>query len=282
MTMSLVLLTHFQTRVEFKERKEGIFDVKTYGAYLIDLDGTMYLGNERIDAADKFVDALHDKQIPYVFLTNNSSKTQEQVSEKLRNMGIRSTPDHVFTSSMATAKYIKRQKNDARCFVIGEEGLFDALEKENLTIADDDVDFVIVGIDRAVTYKKLAKACLAVRNGAKFVSTNSDVALPTERGMMPGNGAITSVITVSTGIEPVFIGKPESIIMDEALSAFGFSKDEALMVGDNYYTDILAGINAGVDTLMVFTGITPIEDLGKFETKPTHHVQLLSEWIDKI
>ncbi|MGY0693250.1 TIGR01457 family HAD-type hydrolase [Virgibacillus sp. FSP13] len=256
--------------------------MSNYNAYLIDLDGTMYRGNERIEAAAEFIEALYQKEIPHLFLTNNSAKTQIQVAEKLQNMGIKAVPERIFTSSMATARYIKRQKEAAHCFVIGEEGLCDALEKENMTITDEAVDFVVVGIDRNVNYEKLAKACLAIRNGAQFISTNSDVAIPTERGLVPGNGAITSVITVSTGKEPVFIGKPENIIMDEALTSLGSSKDQTLMVGDNYHTDILAGIHAGVDTLMVFTGVTPYEDFPKLDKKPTYHVQHLGEWMERI
>ncbi|GGB36579.1 TIGR01457 family HAD-type hydrolase [Virgibacillus dakarensis] len=256
--------------------------MKKYSAYLIDLDGTMYRGNERVEAAAEFVEALHRKGIPYLFLTNNSSKTQAQIAEKLSGMGIRSTQDSVFTSSMATAKYIKQLKKDARCFVIGEEGLIDAIQSEDLLITDDDADFVVVGIDRDINYEKLAAATLAVRNGASFISTNSDIAIPTERGLVPGNGALTAVITVSTGKEPIFIGKPEKIITNEALTALGFAKEQTLMVGDNYHTDILAGIRAGIDTLMVFTGVTPFEDFPKMEKKPTYHVQNLSEWMDYI
>lgn len=119
---------------------------------------------------------------------------------------------------------------------------------------DENPDFVVVGLDRDITYEKLAKACLAVRNGATFISTNGDIAIPTERGLLPGNGSLTSVVAVSTGVDPIFIGKPESIIMEQALKVLGIEKNEALMVGDNYDTDILAGINAGMHTLLVHTG----------------------------
>lgn len=254
--------------------------VKRYNAYLIDLDGTMYRGDERIEAAAEFVEQLYQRDIPYLFLTNNSAKTKEQISGKLTGMGIRSTPDHVFTSGMATANYIKQQKAGARCYVIGEEGLVNAIQKEQLQVTEEAVDFVVVGIDRKITYEKLAIATLAVRNGASFLSTNSDIAIPAERGLVPGNGAITSVITVSTGQEPIFIGKPERIITEQALKVLGTAKEETLMVGDNYHTDILAGIHAGIDTLMVFTGVTPYTDYPNLETKPTYHVRNLAEWFD--
>ncbi|MBY7143985.1 TIGR01457 family HAD-type hydrolase [Virgibacillus sp. NKC19-3] len=256
--------------------------MKRYKGYLIDLDGTMYQGTDPIEGAADFVDALHDDGIPYLFLTNNSSKTQEDVSDKLNAMGIRSTPDNVVTTSLATATYIKQKKANARVYVIGEEGIHQALQEQGLTITEEDCDFVVVGIDRHVTYEKFAKACLAIRNGATFISTNSDVSIPTERGLLPGNGALTSVITVSTGRTPIFIGKPEAVIMEQALQILNLPRRDTLMVGDNYHTDILAGIHAGIDTLMVFTGVTPYEELPHLEKKPTYHVQRLMEWTENI
>jgi 4-nitrophenyl phosphatase len=144
--------------------------------------------------------------------------------------------------------------------------------------ADEDADFVVTGIDREITYEKLAVACLAVRNGARFVSTNGDIALPTERGLLPGNGAFTSLIAVSTQTKPLFIGKPESIIMEQALQVLGTGKNETLMVGDNYDTDILAGMRAGLDTLLVHTGVTTKELLEGYEQKPTYTIDTLDQW----
>lgn len=252
--------------------------MKEYRGYLIDLDGTMYRGNEPIDGAASFINVLNKKEIPYLFLTNNSTSTQETVAHKLAGMGIDTTANHIFTSSLATAKYIRQENTEARCMVIGENGLYDAIEKEGLTITDTSCDYVVIGLDREINYERLTQACLAVREGAQFISTNGDIAIPTERGFLPGNGALTSVITVSTGIEPIFIGKPEQIIMNEALKVLGTTKKDTIMVGDNYDTDILAGINAGIDTLMVFTGITPYEDYPLLTIKPTYNVQNLSEW----
>lgn len=242
----------------------------------------MYRGNEVIDGAAEFVAALVRKQIPYLFVTNNSSMTQAAVSDKLNKLGILSTPDHVFTSSMATANYIQRKQEHARCYMIGEAGLQQALSQNGLTLVTENSDFVVAGIDHNINYEKLAKACLEIRDGAQFISTNSDVALPTERGLEPGNGALTSVLTVSTGCEPTFIGKPASIIMEEALAVLGLRKEEIIMVGDNYDTDISAGLNADMDTLLVFTGVTPLAALKQLETLPTYHVHHLREWIENM
>lgn len=272
-------LMHFQ---KSSHQEKGII-VKTYKGYLIDLDGTMYRGEEAIESAAIFIDTLYEKDIPHLFLTNNSTATPIQVAEKLNRLGIKATPDHVFTSSMATAQYIKHLKSDARCYVIGETGLYEALHEAGLeTVEEDECDYVVIGLDRQVTYDKFARACLAIRNGAQFISTNSDVAIPTEQGFLPGNGSLTSVITVSTGKEPIFIGKPEPIIMEEALAVLGTDKAETLMVGDNYDTDIKAGINAGMDTLLVYTGITSQDHYPSLKIKPTYTVQQLLEWVPRI
>lgn len=254
--------------------------MKKYKGYLIDLDGTMYRGNEPIEAAREFVSHLHNRKIPYVFVTNNSSEPQEGVSNKLNKMGIPANPEQVVTSSTATAIYLKGLKQGARCFVIGEAGLYTTLEMEGFELTDEPYcDYVIMGIDRNITYEKYARACLAVRNGAAFIATNSDTAIPTERGLLPGNGAMTSVISVSTGVMPAVIGKPEPIIMEAAVSKLALDKEKIAMIGDNYHTDIRAGINAGMDTIMVLTGVTQAEDLPGLEEKPTYHVESLREWM---
>ena len=252
--------------------------MKKYKGYLVDLDGTMYKGSERIEAASDFVKNLRDNGIPYLFVTNNSSRTPAQVAEKLVSFDIPAEEKMVFTTSQATANFIYEQKKDASVYVIGEEGIQTAIEEKGFSFAGVEADFVVVGIDREITYEKLAVACLAVRNGATFISTNGDIAIPTERGLLPGNGSLTSVISVSTQTKPIFIGKPESIIMEQALKVLGTDKEETLMVGDYYDTDILAGMNAGMDTLLVHTGVTTKELLTGYDRQPTFVVDTLDQW----
>ncbi|AOM82028.1 TIGR01457 family HAD-type hydrolase [Salisediminibacterium beveridgei] len=251
---------------------------KSYKGYLIDLDGTMYRGSEKIPAASRFVKKLIEQDIPYLFVTNNSSRTPAQVAEKLVSMDIPATEQHVFTTSMATANYLHEQYGQAGVYMIGEEGLSHALNEKGITLVDEEAKSVVIGLDREVTYEKLTKACLNIRNGAAFLSTNADKAIPTEQGLLPGNGSLTSVMTVSTGVEPLFIGKPESIIVDQALAVLGVDKADTVMVGDNYDTDIMAGINAEMDTLMVFTGVTPKEEMADKAVQPTFAVDSLDEW----
>ncbi|MGE7778448.1 TIGR01457 family HAD-type hydrolase [Peribacillus sp. NPDC097264] len=252
--------------------------MKAYKGYLIDLDGTMYRGTEQIAEAAGFINELRKRDIPYLFVTNNSSRTPEQVAQKLRSIGIATDDAQVFTTSMATANYIAEQKENASVYVVGEEGIIEALREKGMKLVDEHPDFLVMGIDRGVNYEKLSKACLAVRNGAVFISTNGDIAIPTEQGLLPGNGALTSVVSVSTQVQPIFIGKPESVIVEQALRVLGVPKEQTIMVGDNYDTDILAGLNAGIDTLLVHTGVTTKERLKEYEKQPTYVVDTLDLW----
>lgn len=252
--------------------------MKSYKGYLIDLDGTMYRGTEQIAEAAGFINDLRKRDIPYLFVTNNSSRTPAQVADKLRSIGISTEDEQVFTTSMATANYIAEQKKDASVYVVGEEGIIEALKEKGMKLVEEHPDYLVMGIDRGINYEKLSKACLAVRNGAVFISTNGDIAIPTEQGLLPGNGSLTSVVSVSTQVQPIFIGKPESVIVEQALRVLGVPKEETIMVGDNYDTDILAGINAGIDTLLVHTGVTTKERLKQYKEQPTHVVDTLDLW----
>ena len=217
----------------------------------------------------------------YLFVTNNSSKTPEEVAEKLNEIGFHTSSEHVITTAMATAGYISEESPGATVYMVGGTGLRKSLNDAGLIVKDDEhVDYVVMGLDEEITYEKLTVACLAVRNGAKFISTNKDVSIPKERGFLPGNGSLTSVVSVSTGQTPIFIGKPETIIMEQALEKIGHAKEECIMIGDLYDTDILAGINSGIDTLHVHTGVTTFEEIQRKEVLPTYSIKNLLEIIE--
>ena len=185
-------------------------------------------------------------------------------------MKIDAKPDEIVTSALATADYISEEHPNASVYMLGGNGLKTALTQAGLTVKDDEhVDYVVIGLDEEVTYEKLAVATLGVRNGAKFISTNPDVSIPKERGFLPGNGAITSVVSVSTGVQPQFIGKPEPIIMNKAIEILGLDKSDVAMVGDLYDTES-CGINVGIDTIHVQTGVTTYEEIQTKDVPPTH------------
>jgi len=256
--------------------------MKHYRGYLIDLDGTMYRGNEKIEAAPRFICALQEKQIPYLFVTNNASLTPEVIAEKLQGFDIPARTEDVFSSALATAQFIKQQNSKASCFVVGEAGLVTAMHQEGIRMVDRDADYVVMGLDRKITYDKLASAALEIQQGATFISTNRDMAIPREHGFYPGNGALTEVVAKCAGVDPIYIGKPENIIMEEAIRRLGVASEHVMMVGDNYQTDIQAGIQAGLDTLMVLTGVTRPEHIKDLPVKPTHYVTDLDEWIPNL
>ncbi len=253
---------------------------RNYAAYFIDLDGTMYKGRERIPAAARFIRRLQAYHKKIVFVTNNSTRTPEFVAKNLiQNHGINVTAANVYTTALATADYLDSIAGDKRrVYMIGESGLANALRQHNFVLTDHKPDYVVVGLDTEVTYQKFERAVLAVRNGAEFIGTNADSNLPNERGMVPGAGSLVALVQYATQKSPLMIGKPEKMIMQMALQRFNLSRDEVIMVGDNYRTDITAGINVGMDTLLVYTGLSTKKEVSKQKIKPTYEVDSLDEW----
>lgn len=223
---------------------------------LIDLDGTLYHGPIRIEGADRLVATLRSIRMPFRFVTNNSSASPEDVAARLTGMGIEAQPHEVCTSSQAAAEYISQEKPGAAVFIVGEEGLRKAVEEQGLRITEDSPDYVLQGIDRGLTYERIAKAVSYIREGAVYVLTNPDLLLPSEKGLQPGAGSIGAMLRAATGQEPVLIGKPSAILMDYALKQLRLAADETWVVGDNLATDIAAGKAAGCGTALVLTGLT--------------------------
>lgn len=257
--------------------------MKSYGAYLIDLDGTIYRGSDRIPAAKRFVDRLQQKGVPFLFLTNNTTKTPAAVVENLaKNHDIHVRPEQIYTPSLATVSYLKAKNNgsiaDKSVYIIGEMGLLSALLGAGMRLAETDPDYVVVGLDYDVTYHKFEVATLAVRAGATFIGTNADKNLPNERGLVPGAGSVISLVEHATQQTATYIGKPEPIIVQAALGVLNKTADEVVMVGDNYDTDIRAGINAHVDTLLVYTGVSKREQVAQEAIAPTYEINSLDEW----
>ncbi len=257
-----------------------------YKGYLIDLDGTAYLGTKVIPETITFTDALNQKKIPFKFVTNNSSATESDVVKKLTNMGYTVGEENICTTARATSNYIQKYHKGCNAYVIGSGGLLSALKDANVNLVDGQdcklVDVVIIGLDKNVDYEKFARACLAVRNGAVFISTNPDIALPSERGMLPGNGSLVELVAHSTQVTPITIGKPEKHIMQEALEQLNLAANEVAMIGDNYNTDIMSGINMKIDTIFVNTGLTTKEELGAYQIKPTHICETLLDFLPNI
>ncbi|OHY29763.1 HAD family hydrolase [Streptococcus parauberis] len=251
----------------------------TYKGYLIDLDGTLYKGKDRIPAGERFIERLQDKGIPYLLVTNNTTRTPEMVQEMLANQFNIVTPlETIYTATMATVDYMNDMARGKTAYVIGETGLKTAIAQAAYTEDVENPAYVVVGLDSKVTYDKLATATLAVQKGALFIGTNPDLNIPTERGLMPGAGSLVALIEAATRIQPVFIGKPNAIIMNKALEILNIDRKDALMVGDNYLTDIMAGIQNDIASLLVTTGFTAAEEVPTLPIQPSHIIASLEEW----
>lgn len=254
--------------------------MKDYQVFLIDLDGTVYRGKETVESGVRFVHRLVQAGKDYLFLTNNTTRTPQMVVDKLKGHGIETDTDHVYTPSMATASYIlqREHKEKIGLYIIGQIGLWhELLQHPEFELNEENPDYVIVGMDTDLTYHKVRVASRAIRRGATFIGTNADMNLPAEDELIPGNGSQCAFVAAASGVEPLYIGKPESIIVKMALDKVGYSKDEALLVGDNYDTDIKAGFNSGVDQLLTLTGVTTKVDIAD-KRQPTILVNNLDEF----
>lgn len=255
--------------------------MKAYKGYLIDLDGTIYKGNQPFTAGIAFIHRLQEKNIPFLFVTNNATKTPEMVCEHLEKMGVMVEPQTVYTSALAALDYLLEHHNGQSGLIIGEPSLHELIYKNNFQKNENiTTDFVLQALDTQVTYEKLKIASLAIQKGAKYIVTNRDKQYPLEYGFIPGSGAITELLVAATRIQPIEIGKPSHHIMDGALKRLGLTKSDVIMVGDNYQTDILAGLNNGIDTLLTLTGVATQEDIDVLDEhlKPTYVVNNLSQW----
>lgn len=254
--------------------------MKHYAGYLIDLDGTVYFGKNRIPTAEAFIKELVARDLPFLFITNNATRSAAQVAEALSTQyGLPVTEAHVYTSAMAIIDYLKAHHAGQTVYVVGEQPLKDQVAAAGFALAhDEQAQVVVQALNRHTTYEELATAVLAIRQGAAFLVTNTDSNIPTERGMMPSSGALTAFIQYATQVEPIVMGKPHSPILEGGLATLGLTKDQVLMIGDNYETDIKVGINAGMDTLLVLTGFTQEADLATVPVQPTYVRPDLSHW----
>ncbi|MBP2619846.1 TIGR01457 family HAD-type hydrolase [Streptococcus panodentis] len=251
----------------------------TYKGYLIDLDGTIYKGRSRIPAGEAFVHELQKRDIPYLFVTNNTTRTPETVQTMLaESFNIETPLSTIYTATLATIDYLDDKALGKKVYVIGDVGLKHAIEEAGYTEDTENPDYVVVGLDWEVDYEKLSIATLAIQRGAHFVGTNPDLNIPTERGLLPGAGAINALLQAATRVQPTFIGKPNAIIMEKAIEHLGLAREAVVMVGDNYLTDIRAGIDNGIPTLLVTTGFTKPEEVADLPIQPTHVLASLAEW----
>ncbi len=239
--------------------------------FIIDMDGVIYHGNRLIAGAVEFVVWLEERKKKYLFLTNSSERSPRELSQKMARLGMQVDERHFYTSALATAAFLASQKPGGSAFAIGESGLTNALYDAGFTMNDVNPDYVVVGESRMYTYDKITHAIRLVLGGAKLVGTNPDLTGPGEGGIVPATGALMAPIELATGSRAYYVGKPNPLIMRHALKKLDCRREDAVIVGDRMDTDIIAGIESEIETVLVLSGVTTEAEMRRFAYRP-HHV----------
>jgi NagD protein len=232
------------------------------------MDGVIYHGNKVLPGVVEFIKWLQENDKRFVFLTNSPEKTPHELSMKLGRMGLEVDADHFYTSAMATAAFLSSQKPGCTAYVIGEAALTKALYDQGIYMNDVNPDYVVVGETRAYFFEKTEKAIELGNKGAKLIGTNPDITGPTERGVMPATGSLIAPIEIATGKKAYFVGKPNPLMLRHGLKRLNLHSADIAFVGDRMDTDIIAGIESSVDTVLVLSGVTAMEDIEKFPYRP--------------
>jgi NagD protein len=247
-------------------------------SYLIDMDGVIVRGNELIPGADAFLQRLHDRQAKFLILTNNPQYTPVDLQYRLASIGANVTQEHIYTSAIATAHFLKWQLPNGTAFAIGEVGLTEALHSVGYVLTEKKPDFVVLGETTSYSYGRITQAVRLIREGARFIATNPDPSGPGEGGLVPACGAIAALIETATGIKPYFIGKPNPLMMRAALRYLNEHSENAIMIGDRMETDVRVGIESGLETVLVLSGVTTSpEEIERYPYRPTRVVASVAE-----
>jgi NagD protein len=251
--------------------------LKDKRGFICDMDGVIYHGSRLLEGSKGFVGWLKANVKQFLFLTNSSARSPRELHQRLLHMGIEVGEEHFITSAMATAHFLAAQCPGGRVFAIGDSGLYQALYEAGLSIDESQPDYVVVGETRSYNYEKIEIAIQLVLGGAKLIGTNPDLTGPTERGIGPACRALIAPIEMSTGRQAYFIGKPNPLIMRHALKLLGCQREETVIIGDRMDTDIVAGIESGIDTALVLSGITREADLERYAYQPHYILKDVSE-----
>ena len=255
---------------------------KAIESWLTDMDGVLIHEGVPIPGADAFLKRLRDSGKPFLVLTNNSMYTQRDLHARLARMGLDVPVEHIWTSALATAKFLDDQRPGGTAYVIGEAGLTTALHDVGYILTDTDPDFVILGETRTYSFEAMTKAVRLINGGARFIATNPDETGPSAEGALPATGAVAALITKATGVEPYFVGKPNPLMMRAGLNAIGAHSETSAMIGDRMDTDIVSGMEAGMTTFLVLTGLTQAADVERFPYRPTNVADSIADLVDLI
>ncbi|MFD8330165.1 HAD-IIA family hydrolase [Streptomyces lydicus] len=255
---------------------------KPIESWLTDMDGVLMHEGVPVAGADTFIRKLRDAGRPFLVLTNNSMYTPRDLHVRLNRIGLEVPVDNIWTSALATATFLNNQHPGGTAYVIGEAGLTTALHDAGYVLTDVEPDFVILGETRTYSFEALTKAIRLINDGARFIATNPDNTGPSPQGALPATGSVAALITKATGREPYFVGKPNPLMMRSALNNIGAHSESSAMIGDRMDTDVLAGLEAGMETFLVLTGLTSKADIGRYPYRPTSVVDSIADLVELI
>jgi NagD protein len=246
------------------------------------MDGVLVHEGVAIPGAAEFLDRLQERERPFLVLTNNSIYTPRDLRARLEGSGLHVPEEAIWTSALATAQFLAAQKPEGSAFVIGEAGLTTALHEAGYTLTETDPDYVVLGETRTYSFEAITRAVRLVEAGARFIATNPDASGPSLEGKLPATGAVAALISRATGREPYFIGKPNPMMFRSALNAIDAHSESTVMVGDRMDTDVVAGIEAGLETVLVLSGSTSRADVDRYPFRPSRIVDSIADVVDLV
>ncbi|NYI08178.1 HAD-IIA family hydrolase [Allostreptomyces psammosilenae] len=250
---------------------------KPIESWLTDMDGVLVHEGKPIPGAEDFLRTLRESGKPFLVLTNNSMYTPRDLHARLADMGLDVPIESIWTSALATAKFLTGQRPGGTAYVLGESGLTTALHEAGYILTEREPDYVVLGETRTYSFEAITKAIRLIVDGARFIATNPDNTGPSEEGVLPATGSVAALITEATGVEPYFVGKPNPLMMREALNTLSAHSETTAMIGDRMDTDVVAGMEAGLRTFLVLTGTTTREQVDRFPYRPTKVVESIAD-----
>lgn len=255
---------------------------KPIASYLMDMDGVIVREDHLIPGADRFIARLRETGTPFLILTNNSRHAPRDLAARLQRIGLDVGDSDLWTSALATARFLADQRPGGTAFVIGESGLTTALYEAGYTLTEHDPDYVVLGETRTYSFERITHAIRLIAAGARFIATNPDNTGPSPNGVVPATGSVAAMISRAAGVEPYFVGKPNALMMRSALRAIDAHSESSVMIGDRMDTDIISGMEAGMRTVLVLTGISTRETADRYPFQPTRIVDSVADLVDGI